>query len=461
MRGAAMALSLALLCACGQRFTSSSTSSVPLEQIHDDPARDAQASLLREAHRAFAQARYPAAVLFFRRVVDSTVLGDPRLEEARWWLGRSYEETGAYRAAMAEYRALATGDPGQDAQTQRFQRQALDRLDQLRQIPGGSHGSVRRQVALGLSLSQLPPVSDWVAWFQALLKAGATTVLLDPAGSDGGREGSPDRVRTFIGAAHLAGLSVWGALDVHQGRGLLLQPEWVSLSYARRVDLRHDLMPVKRPDPLHLEYQAAVEGLVASLLRAGCDGILLRAREAQGYAQDYSDGSFQRFASAFGLALTPRQLLGEPGGAEPVEYDRESIYWRWVGWKARSYGDVAVRIRQLIHAANPIGRLLIEVHDRTVGDPLMGLEQYGEDLNDLFQRSGGELIFLGEGEGNAAGLEQFAQQAGSSDRLWLVRPVVGPGTDSLVAWTEGLEAVLQEQGGGNLLLFGSSGGSLP
>ncbi|MCC6139883.1 MAG: tetratricopeptide repeat protein [Nitrospira sp.] len=456
-----MALSLALLCACSQRLAPFSPSSAPLEQIHDDPARDAQSSLLREAHRAFAQARYPAAVLFFRRVVDSTAAGDPRLAEARWGLGRSYEETGAYRAAMAEYRALATGDPGQDAQTQRFQQQALDRLDQLRQMPGGPRGSVMRQVALGLSLAQLPPVSDWVAWFQALLKAGVTTVLLDSAGSDGGPEESSDQLRAFIGAAHLASLSVWGALDVHQGRGLSLEPEWVSLSYAKRVDLRDGRMPAKLSDPLHLEYQVAVEGRAASFLRAGCDGILLRARDAQGYAQDYSDGSFQRFASVFGLAITPQQLLGEPGGAESVGPDRESIYWRWVGWKARSYGDVAVRIRKLIHDANPAGRLLIEVHGRTVGDPLMGLEQYGEDLNDLFQRSGGELVFRGEGDENAAELEQFAQQAGSSDRLWLVRPVAGPETASFVSWTEGLESMSQEQGAGNLLLLGSSGGGLP
>ena len=197
------------------------------------------------------------------------------------------------------------------------------------------------------------------------------------------------------------------------------------------------------------------------LLRAGCDGILLRARETQGFAQDFSDGSFQRFTSAFGLTITPQQLLGDAVGGEAMVYDREATYWRWVGWKTRSYATVAARIRKLIRDAKPAGRLLIEVHGSTVSEPLIGLEQYGEDLNDLFQRSGGELVIRTEDSKSSALLEQVAQQVGSSDRLWLVRPVTVPDTTPLVEWTEGLGAVTLERGDGNLLLLPRSTGSLP
>jgi len=456
MRGAAVALSLALLCSCSPRLVPSSPSSAPLEQIQGDPARDAQLSLLREAHRAFAQERYPTAALFFRRFVNSTAAGAPRLAEARWWLGRSYEQMGEYRAAMAEYRILATGDAGGDSQAPLYQQQALDRLDQLRQIPGWSHVTVPRQVALGLPLSRLPPVSAWVAWLQALLKIGVTTVLLDPAGSDWGDDRSPETVQAFVGAAHLSGLSVWGALDPHQGSGISLRPEWLSRSLAMREDLLSRL-----PDPLHPDYQTAIENRATMLLRAGCDGILLRARETQGYAQDFSDGSFQLFTSAFGLALTPQQLFGASAGGEVMVYDRESTYWRWVGWKARGYATVAARIKRLIREANPVGRLLIEVHGSTVSEPLIGLEQYGEDLNDLFQRSGGELVIRAEDSQSRVLLEQLVQQVGSSDRLWLVRPVTVPDATPLVEWTEGLGAVALEGGSGNLLLLPQSTGGLP
>jgi hypothetical protein len=466
VREAALALSLALLCACSPRLVPSTSSSVPLEQIHDDPARDAQLSLLREAHRAFAQERYPAAALFFRRFVDSAPPPRaPQSAEARWWLGRSYEQMGEYRTAIAEYRVLATGDAGGDSQTPLYQQQALDRLDQLRQIPGGSHVTVARQVALGLPLSRLPPVSAWVAWLQALLKSGVTTVLLDPAGSDRGNDRSPETVQAFVGAAHLAGLSVWGALDFHQGRGMALRPEWLSRSLVKKEAVLNDPeptgAPATLPDLLHPDYQAVVADRVTMLLRAGCDGILLRARETQGYAQDFSDGSFQRFASAFGLTITPQQLLGDSVGVEAMVYDREATYWRWVGWKARSYATAAARIRKLIREANPVGRLLIEVHGGTVSEPVIGLEQYGEDLNDLFQRSGGELVVSTEDSKSPALLEQVAQQVGSSDRLWLVRPVTVPDTTPLVEWTEGLGAVTLEGGGGNLLLLPRGTGGLP
>ena len=456
-----MALSLALLCACSPRLAPSPASSVSLEQRHDDPAHDAQSSLLREAHRAFTQERYPTSVLFFRRFVDSTAAGVPRLAEARWWLGRSYEQMGEYRAAMAEYRVLATSDSVGDPQAQLYQQQALQRLDQLRQIPGGPHVTVIRQVALGLPLAQLPPVSGWVAWFQALIKVGVTTVLLDPAGSDWGAEGSPDRLQAFVGAAHLAGLSVWGALDPHQGRGVPLRPEWLSQSLGTKREVQAVGVPATFPDPLHPDYQTVIEGRATLLLRAGCDGILLRAREAPGYAQDYSDESFRRFVVVFGLAVTPPQLLDSSASAEALAYDREAVYWRWVGWKARSYSDLAVRIRKLIREVNPVGRLLIEVHGRTVNEPLTGLEYYGEDLTDLFQRSGSELVIRVEQENGSTVLDQLAQQAGSSDRLWLARPMTVSQATTLVEWTEGLGVVLREQGSGNLLVLPRNTGNLP
>ena len=456
VRGAAVALSLVLLCACSPRLVSAPSPSTPLEQIHDDPARDAHLSLLREAHRAFAQERYPTAALFFRRFVDSTASGSPRQAEARWWLGRAYEQMGEYRTAMAEYRVLATSDAEGDAQAPLYQQQALQRLDQLRRIPGGPPVTVVRQIALGLPVAQLPPVSAWVAWLQALLKNGVTTVLLDPANTDWSHERSPESIQAFVGAAHLAGLSVWSTLDPHQGGGIALRPEWLS----RSVVLKGD-RPPRPPDPLAPDYQAVIEERVAVLLRAGCDGILLKARESQGYAQDFSDASFQRFTSAFSLEMTPQQLFGEPAGAEAMVYDREATYWRWVGWKARGYATLAARVRQLIRTVNPAGRLVIEVHGRTASEPLFGLEHYGEDLNDFVQRSGGDLLIREEDLRSSALLEQVARQAASSDRLWLTRTVAIPDAESLVQWTDGLSGITLEPGEGNLLVLPRAAVNLP
>ena len=142
-------------------------------------------------------------------------------------------------------------------------------------------------------------------------------------------------------------------------------------------------------------------------------------------------------------------------------YDRESTYWRWVGWKARSYVTMAARIRKLMRDINPAGRLLLEVHGRTVREPLVGLEQFGEDLTDMFQRSGGDLVVRAEETAAPVLLDQLAQQLGSSDRLWLVRPVVIPDATPVAEWTEGLGAVSRERGDGNVVLLPRRTGGIP
>jgi len=53
-------------------------------------------------------------------------------------------------------------------------------------------------------------VSDWVAWFQVLLKAGVTTVLLDPVLEYPDGDAGAESIEMFIRTAHVASLSVWG-----------------------------------------------------------------------------------------------------------------------------------------------------------------------------------------------------------------------------------------------------------
>lgn len=425
VRGVAVALSLALLCACSPRVVSSPSLSVPLEPIHDDPARDAQLMLLRETHRAFAQERYPTAVLFFRRYVASSSPQTPRLAEARWWLGRASEQIGDYHAAVAEYRVLAAGGSDGDSAAALYQRHALHRLDQLRQAPGGSPASVGRQVAVGFPVTDIPPVPEWIGWLQSLLKAGVTTIFLEPSRNEQPDELVADQLAAFSKAAHLAGLTVWGTVDPHHGRGLSIRPEWrtrvpdrTGSAVAGAVSSRTPL-----PDMVHPGYQAMIEARVTRLLQAGCDGILLRGRTVPGYAREYSDESFQRFAAAFGLTLTPPQLFSGERPSAPALQDGDTPYWRWAGWKARDFVSLVARLRAAVRRANPAGRLLVEVHGETVSEPLTGLEHYGEDLADLTARAGADLVLqLDELTGTAV-LDQLVQQGGSADRLWMLRTV--------------------------------------
>lgn len=464
MRGVALTLSLGFLLACAPRVVPSLPAPSSVEEAHNDPARDAHLKLLQEAHRAFAQERYPAAVLFFRRFVDVEP-GAPRMAEARWWLGRSYEQLGDYRAAMAEYRTLAAGEAGADSNQQLYRAHALRRLEELRQMPAVAQTAPRRQIAVGLSLAQVPAVSEWVSWFQSLLKSGVTALLVDPALSDGATEAEVERVRTLVGAAHLAGLAVWVSLDPHQGRGVPVHSEWMTVVVGRSQGLPDgsagDPTRMVHPDILHPDYQTAVEERAKMLLRTGCDGMLLQAREGEGFAKEYSEASYQLFASAFAMTISPQQLLGGNGGRDSLGPEEEAIYWRWAGWKARGYATLAARIRARLREVNPTGWLLIEVHNPAVNGPLAALEQYGEDLAELLQRTGGTIVVRREGAGDLSLLEPLAQQTGATDRLWLGVAALAPEGASMGERVGATLATVPDQGNWNLLVRLSDAARFP
>jgi hypothetical protein len=144
-------------------------------------------------------------------------------------------------------------------------------------------------------------------------------------------------------------------------------------------------------------------------------------RHRPGFAREYSDESFQRFAAAFAITVSPSQLYGEDTAHAPALQERDAPYWRWVGWKAREVVSLVARLRAMMRRINPAGRLVVEVHGATVGEPLVGLEQYGEDLADLYERAGVDLVLQVDELTGTAVLDQLAQRVRSADRLWMLR----------------------------------------
>jgi hypothetical protein len=426
----ALVLCLCLLSACSSQTIQFPALPAAEEAPHDDPARDAQARLLTEAHRAFSQARYSTAVLFFTRFMER-VPDSPRLAEAGWWVGRAYEQLGDFGAAMAHYRVVASGELSRQLDGPRYEQQALARLDELRQQQADRSGH-GRQLVLRVAAGHLPEASGLMPWLQGLVEGGVTGLILEPEQNDpAGAPTSVDALQRIVAESHRAGLALWLSVDIHQPEGMTLKPEWLAETVHASPS---DVVTPRRPDLAHPGYQAALEELVRRLAQSGCDGLFLPARPVPGLASEWSEDSFKAFLAAFDVRLSPQALLGEPA-ADPLgpRNPEEATYWRWVGWKALQYAKLAARLRTVLRERHPTATLLVEVHHTTLRAPVQGLEQYGEDITELAQRTGGALVVRRGGPDDEALLDQLSRHLGAVERVWVAVPTAAPAGPASIA----------------------------
>ena len=419
-----------LLSACAAPSYRLPSISTPTGVPQDTPARDAQPRLLQEAHRAFGQERYRAAALLFHRFAD-TAPDSPRLAEARWWLGRAYEQMGDYRAAMEQYRTIAARiKTGQQDETS-YEGQALRRLDDLRRVSAEQGRGRAIQLALRLRIDRLPPIPALPSWFDGLTQAGVTALVVDPepVPMPGRTAFDMESVRAGVAEAHRHGLLYWVRLDLHRGMGRAVRPEWTGRRCQAMVEEGEDKAPFDITNPA---YQASVEETVLMLSSAGIDGLVLAARSTPGFADECSSDSLQEFARLFGR--DPASQVSSGAAVLPGEnaHERPVQYWRWAGWKARSAVQWAVRLRKVLRAVRPTATLLTEIHSSTLASPLQGLEQFGEDLMELVTHTGGWIVVRDVETVDGPALDRLDRQIGARGRVWVertlhaadVRPVV-------------------------------------
>lgn len=447
-----------LLWACSPPLGQLPPVQYPDERAPTEPGRDAQLRILKEAHHAFVQGRYPAAVLFFRRFVDGSP-NSPRVAEARWWLGRSHEQQGDYRAAMEQYRAVAAGQPTGQLNGTLYEGLALRRLDELRRLdlrqPDG--GSAR--IALRLTVEQVRRAPALAPWIQELMRGGVTALVVDPVRkqTDGRTTHDLESLKEIAAEARRHGLPIWAALDVHRAPGLDVKPEWIGGVVRDRP--REEPSPVG-PDIANPGYQTYLEGIVKGLGSIGCDGLLLAARSTTGFSREFSEHSVRAFSSVYGPAIALEQVAGTnpPGESATPE---AAAYWRWVGWKAMTYATLAARLRQAFRETGAIAALLVEVHETTLRDPLEGLRQYGEDVVELAQRTGGAIVVRRDGNNGETPLEKLVTQVGALDRVWVSVPVRVSAVPTSIGDVKRMVAAVPESGRWNVVVIAESAEPVP
>lgn len=365
------------------------------KQRRDDPAREAQARLLAEAHRAFAQARYSTAVLFFTRYLDRAADSD-RMAEARWWLGRAYEELGDDAAAMDQYRLIAGGALSGQRNGAVHEAEALRRLDELRQRRPTSPAAAQH-VALRIDawqdlLGSAERLREWAAAGVTALVPGPVSLAVDDA--------NLRMLQTLVTKARRSGLLIYPAIDLHQP-GQPFNPEWMGRSGG--------------PDVANPGYAASVEAAAGRILESGCDGVFLQARRSPGFAGDMSADSLREFGAAFGLEIVPQALDAQ----ETTPTEGHSLYWRWVGWKAAAYGKLIGALASRVRSMRPSGLVLVELHELTQRDALQGLVQYGEDGLDLRRRTGVVMVVRQEDPAPAKAIHTGRGSAEEKSRQWV------------------------------------------
>jgi tetratricopeptide (TPR) repeat protein len=397
--------------------------SVPPARSGADPALDAQTRLIESAYRAFVQERYSLASALFQRFVDSYP-NSPRLSEARWWLARSYEQQGDLPAAMSAYRAVVGDAPQSAPPAGSYEYHALNRLDALRQTRGPSFLLERRQIALWLTSQEWLAVPDIWPLIEQLADAGVTSLIVEAGTSSRGMIKPTsmgayfqtarvpvveDRFKVIVPAAHAKGMAVLASLNLHEPGWLPVNPEW-GITMGNRTDQLSK--PVGQADVLHPDYQRFIGEVAQDLLLTDIDGIVVGARRAKGFADEWTPTSRRMFVESFGPPSDSQDLVILPDT------------WRWAGWKARAYLEFVARLTQQLRQKRSGLLTAVVVHESAVLSPVDALTEYGEDVLESKQR-GLHVIVLPEDRSADLGarLEIVQQRLAPTTRderqLWL------------------------------------------
>jgi hypothetical protein len=208
--------------------------------------------------------------------------------------------------------------------------------------------------------------------------------------------------------ARAQGVAVFAGLDLHQAAWMSPRPDWVSAGSNPSSTAPSSSGLV---DVLHPEFQQAVSRVVDDLCRTGIDGLVLRARMRKGFAGEVSQLSKAVFEAKFG---------------QPAEGDSTSpSFWRWAGWKARSYLRFAEQLKDQARRDRSTRVMAITVHANAVLDPKAALMDYGEDVLESRLR-GFEVVVLpeaGTANGAESGLAELRRRLASMTQgerpLWL------------------------------------------
>lgn len=418
---------------------------------------EAEQRALAEARAHFEGRRYGNAARLLRHYLELHAHTSNAVD-ARWLLGRSYEELGEWHAALAQYRIIANEATRAPGLTPAMNTQVRDRMSYLTRTLGRAAPTSSGFVAIALDPANLPDPARWQQWLTPLLAEGITTLVIDvapvirlnpataaPAG--GGvyfqttwAKLERDLFGDLIPLAHDLGLTVFASLDLTQLPWLDPTLGWTTYIMDEKSK---QLTPSLSFDLLHPAVQEYLSGFLADLARTQIDGMIALLGGRTGPRSHMSAKGLAQFAQTSGQELDPERMLTLARGLAPARVGQPAAagdplaptFWRWAGWQARERLNVLARLRTVMRQQRTGFQIAVAVHDVTLSNPTAGLFEFGEDLLEVLQRGFtvalplASLSPLSLGGEAAPGGGSFTDQvgrvlelAGSAERVWLVEP---------------------------------------
>ncbi|GKS58667.1 hypothetical protein YTPLAS18_21940 [Nitrospira sp.] len=432
-------------------------SSPPITPSVTPPSRtatvEAELRALAEARAHFEAGRFQTASRLLRHFLELHA-HTANAVEARWILGRSYEELGEWHAALAQYRIIVAAAAHPPGLPPALNTQVRDRISVLTRVLGRATSATSGFVAIALDPAHLPDPARWEEWLTPLLAEGITTLVLDVAPVSRQTASGVyfrttwarldrDLFTELIPLAHDLGLTVFASLDLTQMPWLDPTLGWTTYVLDERT---RQLTPTRSFDVLHPAVQEYLTGFLSDLARTQVDGLIALFGSRNGPRYHISGKGLAQFAQSVGADLDPVQVLSyahtipvHGHSITPTAPSSDPIagyFWRWAGWQAREQLNVLDRFRAAMRRQHTGLHVAIAFHDVSLTNSPIGLLEHGEDLLEAASRGFGVALPLAAlspqattGPGSPSG-SAFADQVtrtldyvGSAERLWLLEPV--------------------------------------
>lgn len=377
----------------------------PLTGEVSEKIRHIHHQMMNEAQTHFAKEELGKAIQDLQRLL--ALRPTQELEsEGRWMLAQAYQRTGEWKEARDQYQVLASAPvvtPHQDEAKRNFQElEAL--LEQSRKPPQDTQ-------AIRLSLSQLPQSEGFDEGIKRMRSDGVTTLLIDLGcevrhgikadaqanATQSLLDAMQSMLRSFVSRSHLQNLRVFIGL-APRCVGFWKEPvpvPWHDRSY----DVSAGATKENRLfDLFHPQYQQFLLQFLDQIAESGVDGIIFLGDQPMGPYDGLAQSGVDAFQQAFQTPFIVSDVFQHPVDLNQLRKPvversvsgtssaRETLFWRWAGWKARERLGILEQMFQHLRRRHLTLQVGLEIHPHGLTDPVRALVEYTEDAMEATRR---------------------------------------------------------------------------